>query len=67
MMMMLIFNGLSNKYYPGEYAVTYCVNLHLEFSKFVFAILHPVFISKGSTILNIKHNIDSCMLYGGKY
>ena len=40
---------------------------HLGFSTFVFAILNPVCISKGSTMLNIKHNIDSCMLYGGNY
>ena len=40
---------------------------HLGFSKFVFAILIPVFISKGSTMLNIKHNIDYCMVYGGNY
>ena len=35
---------------------------HLGFSKCVFAILIPVCILKGSTILNVQHNIDSCMV-----
>ena len=40
---------------------------HLVFSKFVFVILIPLCILKGSTMLNIEHNIDYCMLYGDNY